>query len=361
MNNSTWKWGKRSVIAALALALPIGAFLDAQRESSSQEEQHPEKHEHAPEGASKTTPAEGSAAITLNERTQSEIGLKVSPLRESATREQMKATALVLPVQELADLRNKYIAAEAAQAKAQTTADVSSREYDRLKLLYQEDQNASEKAMQSAEGSWRLAVVDLHAAEQDLRLQQSLIRQNWGSVVAEWIEKNTPLLQRILDQTDLLVQITLPPAERVTAPAVAQLETPRSGLIRASLISPFPRLDPRIQGSSFLYLVPSRPGLVPGMNLLADLPVGQVRRGVVIPESAVVWWQGSAWVYQAVSTERFVRRQVSTDAPVPGGWFASGLFEPGARVVTVGAQMLLSQEFRPQGEAGEKGEESEEH
>ena len=214
--------------------------------------------------------------------------------------------------------------------------------------LYQNDQNTSLKVLEAAQATLSSNQADADSGERELALQESLSQQRWGKVVAAWLTSGSPNLQRLLDQRDFLVQVTLPPGEASVAPQTASLELPNGGMMRATLVSSFPRLDPRIQGTSFLYLTKSLPGLAPGTNLAAHLSVGQVMKGVVVPEAAVVWWQGKAWVYQQTSPEGFVRREVRSDTPVENGWFVSAGFLVGDKIVVGGAQMLFSEEFRSQ-------------
>ena len=100
---------------------------------------------------------------------------------------------------------------------------------------------------------------------------------------------------------------------------------------------------------SFFYLAPARPqGLLPGMNVLAYLPIGPPVQGVMVPAAAVVWWQGKAWVYVQTDPNHFVRRELSTETPVPEGWFVGTGLAAGDSIVVRGAQLLLSEEFRAQ-------------
>ena len=124
---------------------------------------------------------------------------------------------------------------------------------------------------------------------------------------------------------------------------------------QARLVSAYPRLDPRMQGRSFLYSASGRLGLSPGLNLVARLPVGNSLQGLVIPASAVVWSEGKAWAYVQVSPERFSRSPVTTDVPVDNGFFAAQGFSPGDRVVIVGAQALLSEEMLLHSQGGGEG------
>ncbi len=313
-----------------------------------------------PESASVSVSIEqGKAVLTLDADTQARMSLEVAPLKAAKYREQVRATALVLAPQDLADLRSGYLTAEANAAKARASLQVAQNEYNRLKLLNQEDQNASDKSVQAAEGALRSAQADVGVTEQQLRLQRAMIAPHWGPTIAEWLVSGSPAFARVLEQKDWFVQVTLPADYRPTtrdafgasqnlaAPSRISLQLPDGSAVAATLVSSYPRVDPRIQGANFLYITPAHPGVAAGLNLLAELPLGQVLHGVVVPESAVVWWEGQGWAYQQTGDQRFVRQPMPTDAPVRNGWFVGATLAPNDKLVLRGAQALLSAETRP--------------
>ena len=185
-----------------------------------------------------------------------------------------------------------------------------------------------------------------------MNLQESVLRQEWGSVVAKWAVESSLELQHVFDQREVLVQMTMPSGAAFGATKTISLEIPGGTRTEAILVSTFPRVDPRIQGTSFLYVAPAHLGLTPGVNLLAHLSVGSQMKGLIVPTSAVVWSEGKAWAYQQTASERFTRRVVSTDVPVEQGFFVARGFSPGDRVVTQGAQSLLSEEMLLHGQGG---------
>ena len=75
-------------------------------------------------------------------------------------------------------------------------------------------------------------------------------------------------------------------------------------------------------------------------------PLGPKVDGVLIPARAVVWTEGRAWVYIHQDHEHFSRREISTAIPAQEGWLMDNGFLQGERVVVIGAQLLLSEEFR---------------
>lgn len=315
------------------------------------------------EQAARTGPApaqisvkNGQTVLTLNPQTQKRLGIETAVLKQSSFRAENTAPAVVLPVQDLANLRNSYVAGQAQLEKTRINLDVASKEYERLKTLYAENQNASQKALDAAGGTMRAAETDLGAARQQLGLQTAVVRQQWGSVVAGWLAADSPELQRILASNEMLVQVTIPSGQAPSSPARISLAIPSGGRVSANFVSRFPRVDPRIQGVAFLYAAPARTGLVPGANLVARLPAGKMRRGIIVPNAAVVWSEGQAWVYRQSAANEFSRQTVPTGTPVEGGYFVTKALSPGDRIVVRGAQSLLSQELILEGRGGGAGE-----
>jgi membrane fusion protein, multidrug efflux system len=306
----------------------------------------------AKKGPAQISVENGQTVLTLDTPTQNRLGLEVSTLTATLTRAQVTLPAVVLSVQDLATFRNGYVATQAQLQKSRVEADVARKEYTRLKSLFEQNQNISEKSLQSADGTLQANEADVHAGEEQLNVQESVLRLEWGSVVAKWAVESSPELQRVFDQREVLVQMTMPSGATFGAPKTISLEVLGGTRTEAILVSTFPRVDPRIQGTSLLYVAPAHLGLTPGVNLLAHLAVGSQMKGMIVPTSAVVWSEGKAWVYQQIASDRFSRRAMSTDAPVEKGFFVTQGFSAGDRVVTQGAQALLSEGLLLHGQGG---------
>jgi hypothetical protein len=165
------------------------------------------------------------------------------------------------------------------------------------------------------------------------------------------------MFARLVQRQDYLVQVTLPPGVLVTIPpptAAIQLENGQRKDIH--FISAATKTNVSIQGVSLLYTVAASSDLLPGMNVLAFLPLDSTVDGVVVPGPAIVWWQGHAWVYVQTGPSTFARRAIATDYLLPEGGFLVRTLTSGTEVVVQGAQMLLSEEFRAQVQVGEGGE-----
>jgi multidrug efflux pump subunit AcrA (membrane-fusion protein) len=192
-----------------------------------------------------------------------------------------------------------------------------------------------------------------------LRTTTSSLRQQWGEALAQWLMNSAPQLDRLVTARDVLLQITLPVGTRTDAPAPrARVQSPAGAFASATFICEAPHTDPRLQGRSFFYQADAHDsGLRPGMSVTAYLSAPSELAGVLVPQSAIVWWQGKAWLYLQRDAEHFERREIVLDTPVDGDWFVTERIQPGQRVVVAGAQLLLSEELRAQMGSAEEEQE----
>jgi hypothetical protein len=295
----------------------------------------------------------GKTVLSFDEAAQRANGITVTTLVGEDRSTEAQATGAVLQLQPLLDIKTSYNMAVMEIAKARAAARASEAEYTRLIQLNQAEPNVSEKAVETARASSESDAAVLQNAEQSLDVLDGSTKLHWGAVVAGWLKQGSPQFDALLEQRAYLLQVTAVSASSWTVPAEATVELPGGAHASAHLISTLPQLDPRLQTPSFLYSLPSHSGLVPGVNLSVFLPFGSRQKGVIVPNTAVVWWQGSAWCYVEESPGKFTREEISTANPTPTGWFVSEGITAGARVVTSGGQTLLSEEFRSQIQADE--------
>jgi hypothetical protein len=139
----------------------------------------------------------------------------------------------------------------------------------------------------------------------------------------------------------------VPLGDSQTAPVRIDVASNSNQRFPAYLVSPSAQSDPAVQGNAFIYRT-SAP-LAVGTNVIAYLPTSsQTTQGVVIPANAIVWYGGQPWTYVRMGANRFGRYPVPEQFPMNGGFFANRGFKPGEQIVTGGAQLLLSEELRPQ-------------
>ncbi len=301
----------------------------------------------------------GNAELTLDKETQDLSGIVTEKLSAFSSKAKVKAFGQVLDAQSLIELRNSYATAKANVKKSIAALEVSRNEYKRVKTLFDFNKNVSEKDLQSAEAAYVSDMADSQAAVQNLSGLEGEIRQQWGKVIETWIAEDSVTMGKLINHEMSILLITIPPGVTINEmPHTVDVQTLGGMDLRAAFVSLSPRTNPDIQGVSFFYRLSGSSAIQSGMNVVAYLPTGKKVEGVIIPDSAVVWWNGNAWVYVKEGQDKFVRQEISTSDRVRKGWFVSGAMMPGDEIVVKGAQLLLSsegsfgQEFKAQAKTG---------
>jgi hypothetical protein len=316
------------------------------------------KREQAIEASSvRVSVIDGAAIVTLDETARQKAAIVTDTLQAAHHQRMIRAFGVVLPIRELIDLYNAYAAAEARSQSAQAALSASRQEYLRLKGLYADDRNSSEKAAQLAEAAWRSDEARARATQEAYLAIERNARQQWGETLASAVLKGSPLFTLLTTLQEALIQVSVPAGEILESlPDAVRIQTGESRSVEANLVTRLPRTDPRFQGVTLLYRAPRKSfDFLVGMNLPVLLPSGEPLAGVNIPASAVVWWQGKAWLYVEISPGQFTRRELPVDLPLEDGWFVIHGFSVGEAVVLRGAQLLLSQELRGQIQMSEGG------
>jgi hypothetical protein len=238
-------------------------------------------------------------------------------------------------------------------------------------LLNADNKNVADRVVQEAEAHLRseearaksatetVQALDASLTSGGASAPRTLSADRAGDVVeivaqpGESVEAGVPIL-RVARLDTLLARIDVPLGDPVApnlvrariAPAGQEEQTP----LNAERVAVSAAIDPRAQGVSLLFRVlGTRFGLRPGLAVTAYVPtVGASRTGLVIPQAAVVRTGGKAYVYVQTGASKFERRQVSTEQTIAEGYIVKSGFAAGDRIVTTGAQSVLSEEFKSQ-------------
>lgn len=292
----------------------------------------------------------GAPTITLPVESQRQSGIVATTLHAASHQAAVSSFGVVVPIDSLVELRTRYLAALADANVVRATIASSRQDYQRLAQLNRDNRNVSDRAVAVAEAALKSDEARLAAAETAASSLRDSMRQQWGDVLAGRATQSGGL-QRLLKYDDMLVQVTLPfdspPPDAQTplliAPAGAQERT-----IPATFISPSPQTDSTIQGKTYFYVAPAA-SLRAGMRVTTRLAArDKATAGVIVPHAAVVWFANKAWVYRKQGADKFVRTRINTDIEAGDGWFNAGGIHAGDEVVTSGAQLLLSEEFKYQ-------------
>jgi hypothetical protein len=343
----------RGMFAAIVLAAAAGAviwgFLESREELTREA-----ARERPVRAAARVAAGNGAPVIRVERAAQERSGIETTRLPAAPYLDQIRAYGMVLDAARLTDLSNSYANAEAQLRMAKAKATFSQAAFERARKLYDNERSVSLALLQSAEAASRTDEAGVGAAESQVRTLAATVHQEWGPVLGKSLVERTATVARLIERQDFLVQVTVPPGvplrKSVTAAAI---ESPAKGRAAITLVSPATRTDARVQGLSFFYLVPADSGVLPGMNVLAFLSSGAAVDGVAVPAEALVWWQDRPWVYRRTEPDTFVRAEVATDQPTPAGGYIDRNLGKDAEIVTRGAQLLLSEEFRAQIQVGD--------
>jgi hypothetical protein len=292
----------------------------------------------------------GEVTIMVDAETQKIMELQTADLTATQMNSEIKAYGHVLDTTPLGGLINEL-------DSAQVAAENSRQELERMKVLITQ-KNTSERAFKAAEAAY--ARDQLSAKAVLLKVQTT-----WGKKLSELVASSTPLkaesnaqvtiANRLSSLDSVIVRIDLPSGQAVDSPKEARLLTPEANAkpIPAQFLDFAPSTDTQIQARG-LFFITDNDGkkLIPGMAVTALIDSGQnPEKGVVVPRAAVVRAKGGAWVFLQTAANEFTRKETTTEHPVESGWYVVGLFKEGDKIVTVGAQQLLSEELK--GQTGE--------
>lgn len=363
----------RAVIIAAIVAAGVGAlliwgFLEGRGEATA-EAQREQPIKPTVEVSQSNT---GVAVITLRSDLQKQADIQVRQPNATPYQPLLQAYGSVLDLQPFTDLRNTIANARAQLAIAEAKLAASKAAFQRAQVLYKNGQNFSAAQLQAAEATYQSDLATVQAGQVQTQNAAANAYQAWGPVLGQSLIEGTALANDLVQHRKVLIQVTLPLGKSLPQPPqTASIETSTGQRVAIAFVSPATRTDPQIQGVSFFYTADAESDALPGMNVIALLPVGKPTAGVAIPASAVVWLQGRAWVYLQTAADKFTRREIPTSEPQPGGGYvvpslksleqpardvstpdaAQGL-PPDEPLVVKGAQTLLSQEFSAQIQVG---------
>lgn len=291
----------------------------------------------------------GETVVVVAPDMQRASGINAVPLAQATFQAERTAYATVIDLQPLFDLGNRLAAARADRDSARAQVADSQAQVERAQVLYQDDRNVSEKSVQDARAVAQSDQAKLHAAEAAKSGVEASLRQQFGETLANAAATPTSSLFRQLSHgLATIVRITLPAGDNVSVPARLAIDDQNGQRIAARKLSAAAQIDPAVQGASYFYL--AEHAFPVGTRTIAHLVLqGQNTAGLLIPDSAIVWYGGQRWVYIRTAADRFTRRLFPAAFATNEGIIATSGFHAGDDIVMRGAQLLLSEEQRPQG------------
>ena len=132
---------------------------------------------------------EGTPVVRLSAAAQRNVGLALAvPARATLPAAAPELAAFVLDAQPLAELHGRLQAARHEAESARAVAQASAAERRRVQGLYDDDRNASQRALEAAQAQAGADAARERAAQAQWAALREGARATWGPAVAAWLE-----------------------------------------------------------------------------------------------------------------------------------------------------------------------------
>ena len=283
-----------------------------------------------PADAPEKTEAQNQAGVRIDAETQARIGLKMETPVAAQWQPQLRAAGRV--VDPLA-----FTAAAADYETARAATETSQRELERTQKLAGQN-NVSPRALETAQA---MAAHDLLA----LKSARAKFTSEWGVQLAA--RTNLVAFGENLQTDDTaLVKLSLPVGtfpNPLPPSATVYFFNDETNSMAADFTDNL-GIDPATQVQTLLFSANKK--LPPSAAVTGFLKTsGERVHGVIVPAGAVLRHEGKGWIYVQTETNQFVRAEIPLDRLVADGWFVSENLSATNRIVTSGAQTVLSAEL----------------
>lgn len=300
------------------------------------------KSEEAPAGAAKTT--SDAASVTLPPQTARQNGITTIALQLASQQSTVIiGNAAVVDVTDLVNAASQYAAALAQRDQAAAHLQASRATFERLRALNADNHNVSDRAVQEAAAAAASDEASVRSADVSALAAEAAARQRWGAVLARGIISGASWARQLASREAVLVEAAF--TSEAVPPQQIEITGAMGRPVVARHLAVSPRVDARLQKPVHDYLAPA-----------SELPVGLItsihapiasRGAVLVPKDAVVWHGPQALVFVEERPGHYVQHPIGAQTPLDDGFLETSL-QPGTRVVTAGAQQLLSEQNKPE-------------
>ncbi|MEQ1636434.1 MAG: hypothetical protein ABL903_07060 [Methylococcales bacterium] len=286
--------------------------------------------------------------IRLSLAKQAIAGLQTQALVSSHYQTELQATASVIDIQPLLNLREQYFAVQTEVESANSALTLSRQAIIRTQELYRSGVN-SQRQMQEQQLAHNAIEARLTASRYRLQSINDTLNTSWGSTLSVWVKTaNHPEFNSFINGQQALLLISMPAgcSLKGITQIVVDPNSERHAPQTATFIANAPLGSELSQGETYFFKA-QRVKLRTGMRLSAWISKPeQLLSGYFIPASALIWHSGTATIYLKTASEEFKRLSLKHYYPVTQGYFVADELPINAKVVSIGAQTLLSHEFR---------------
>jgi len=288
-------------------------------------------------------------SVEVTEAAQELASIKSQTLMESFHTPEMRASAVVIPTQDLQLARSRCVEAEMQHRLAQVNEQGMSKELSRLKTLQQATGSVASKEVNFAQSNLLVAQAESGLKQQLVNNCHAEIRQQWPAPIADWIIKGGEDFNLLMAREQTVIKVILPVNQSLNQRATTirwQQTNQENNVGQAQRLAAAFMADPVLSGETWYFLNKSS-SLREGARLQVWVPNSDnALSGVMIPYQSVIWYAGQPWTYLRINDERFQRISLAEGIHSVEGIHLQRGIHPGDAIVTSGAQTLLSEEFK---------------
>jgi hypothetical protein len=289
--------------------------------------------------------------ITLSNAIIKNSGIEIQLISESENQSLYSSYGYVVNLKNLIDYKTNYLNINYEINKLATQLKEESEHFKKLKFLNEDNKNIADSVVHEKE-------IEINNLRNNLNILKSnkdnllqTISQEWGKPFKELLTNpKKALLKNIFNSETRLLKITIAnnniqrliPSELM----VSSLNQPNNKY-KANFITKSPIGNPDIQGRAYFYLTSSNI-LMMDSKINAYIETGKDShvKKFHIPKSAIVWDDGKPWIYAKIDKNSFLRHSLFKMKEVDNGWNVQFKNIPPKEIVTKGAQLLLSEEYK---------------
>jgi len=289
--------------------------------------------------------------ITLPDSIIKNSGIEIQSITESKNQSLYSSYGYVLSLKDLIDYKTNYLNLNFEINKLNSQLKEENEHFKKLKSLNEDNKNISDSVVHEKE-------IEINNLQNNLNIKKNnknnllqIILQDWGNLFKDLLThpKKSPL-KNIFNSEARLLKITmairktkkLPPSELI----VYSINQPEIKY-KASFISKAPIGDGDIQGRSNFYLVLNN-DLMIGSRISSYIKLTEesLIKKFHVPKSAIIWNNGKPWIYEKTSKNSFLRQPLFNMEEDRDGWIVQFKNIIPKAIVTNGAQLLLSEEYK---------------
>ena len=304
-----------------------------------------------------TTIVDGIKQIQLPVSVEKNSNIQFRKLKKTKTNQKKLNYGIVQDISSLIKAKTNFVKVNYLITKLKNQVNNEKKHLESLIILNEDNKNVSDLAINKKQTEISDLSNQINIYENEKTNMLSLVKQQWGvNFVGILKNKNNPLNKLLKNKNQLIsLSVTqiereeLPPENIVIIPSISS-----SSEIKAKYLSPSPIVNQSIVGKNFFYLT-SNSKLIVGERISAYISKSNSNQNfLLVPNSSVVWSKGQPWAYIRIKENgNFVRRSLQgmreAENGSENGWIVpDDKIKINNEIVTNGAQLLLSEEFKYQ-------------